>query len=597
MLPLMLVLLSVFILLKRQKTIKQNWKEVKPDIPHIFEYVGFGLIVGIGFYILSLPSPDTYCTGFDSCFHYALVRTFLDTSAYFPLHPSIYADLGASGPYYPCAWHMLGALTTNATGTSLAVSTQALNVAICSVVFPVGMLFFLKTIFKENSYAVLFGGVICVACVSFPWDFLYSGPLYSNLLSYSLLPTTFALFVQTFKTGISRFERIKLFALVLICALSSVVTQPNFIFSCIIILLPFCVYKLATWKEKNCHMRLLLCFGFLFLCACFWIACYKSPIFASCVNFNWPSTISVTRALYNSILFTNAEAPVSFLLGLFTLVGVYAILKQEENRWIVASWAIATLIFVLCAASEGDLKHLLGGFWYTDSQRIAALTAIICTPIAALGAATLFTAFLGLINKKGTTIENALKITTLLVCAICLFFPFSPIKSTKLNTVTSPMQFFQNYTKASHNFVIFDEKETEFTKKCKELVGDAIVENHPADGSFYAYQTTGLRVVHRHIWEGTDLEQNQYNVLEDEELIDKSLKDVAANPEVQQAVKKNNIEYVIKLEVNNIPDAHPYEMLHDENVDRSGISGITDDTPGFEVVLADGNYRLYKIVY
>lgn len=67
-----------------------------------------------------------------------------------------------------------------------------------------------------------------------------------------------------------------------------------------------------------------------------------------------------------------------------------------------------------------------------------------------------------------------------------------------------------------------------------------------------------------------------------------SLDEAGYNEEVKLAVKSSGAKYLLYLD----------ETIHIGSFDESeweGILSVTDETPGFETVLADGNMRLYRI--
>ena len=123
--------------------------------------------------------------------------------------------------------------------------------------------------------------------------------------------------------------------------------------------------------------------------------------------------------------------------------------------------------------------------------------------------------------------------------------------------------------------------------------------NRPNDGSVFLYGADGVRTYYRYLtgYEGGWGESSQ------SVLIRKSLCDIAENAEVRDAVKSVGAQYVLNLDAGYDGDKPgeggakrrflPSDGIRDEW--WSGISSIDDDTPGFEVVLSEGDMRLYKI--
>ena len=75
-----------------------------------------------------------------------------------------------------------------------------------------------------------------------------------------------------------------------------------------------------------------------------------------------------------------------------------------------------------------------------------------------------------------------------------------------------------------------------------------------------------------------------------------SLVEYSTNKEVQDAVEKTGAKYLLLLDQNVDDESqerywfdHYYESLW------TGMDAVNDSTPGFKVVLAEGDMRLYEI--
>ena len=78
-------------------------------------------------------------------------------------------------------------------------------------------------------------------------------------------------------------------------------------------------------------------------------------------------------------------------------------------------------------------------------------------------------------------------------------------------------------------------------------------------------------------------------------IIRNSLRNVADNVYVQNAVRSIGAQYVLQLDQGEPGLESPHLFPYEDGEKWRGIDGIRDDTPGFEVVLAEGDMRLYKI--
>ena len=72
--------------------------------------------------------------------------------------------------------------------------------------------------------------------------------------------------------------------------------------------------------------------------------------------------------------------------------------------------------------------------------------------------------------------------------------------------------------------------------------------------------------------------------------------DVASDAEVQDAVNKTGAQYLLILDQGDLDTEDHRRHNVTYNSDQwVGIEAITDDTPGFEPVLSEGDMRLYRI--
>ena len=133
--------------------------------------------------------------------------------------------------------------------------------------------------------------------------------------------------------------------------------------------------------------------------------------------------------------------------------------------------------------------------------------------------------------------------------------------------------------------------ERDFVNECLELVGDdAIVYNCPFDGSCFSYGEVGLRTAVRSLWgTGAESELSTMKVLRE------GLDEVSYNVDVQLAVKATGIEYVLMLDQGDeaMEESITPWGYHEEQ--WVGFNSIDDDTPGFTLVLRNGDMALYKI--
>ena len=125
--------------------------------------------------------------------------------------------------------------------------------------------------------------------------------------------------------------------------------------------------------------------------------------------------------------------------------------------------------------------------------------------------------------------------------------------------------------------------EQAFVQRVKEIVGDSVVLNNPFDGSSLAYAIDGLNVYYKFKYNDNESPESR--------LIREKLNRVFYEKSVQDAVRSVGAQYFIRL--NMYPDDQYPTMPKEEGV-WPGLN-IDNGAPGFELVLEEGPYKLYRI--
>lgn len=265
--------------------------------------------------------------------------------------------------------------------------------------------------------------------------------------------------------------------------LSLVFIHPNSIFEGVVFLLPFTVSRIISFGF-SLHAKVIASVSFVAFVFFVWSALYSSVMFHGVVSFEWPAYLSGSEAIGGLLVYslTKYSLP-QIAMAVLVFVGCCIYFAKRSNRWIVVSLAVSAAISVAASSSEGDLKHLLAGFWYTDTFRIASMVVIASIPLASIG----------------------------------------------LNGVIG-------FVKSLVRSLGWDERESIRSQLCDYTIDD----------------------------------------------------------EVKAAVEDRGIRYVLLLDKDDFAGERMETCTKDLNAWR-GIMGITDETKGFEVVLAQGDMRLYRL--
>ena len=138
---------------------------------------------------------------------------------------------------------------------------------------------------------------------------------------------------------------------------------------------------------------------------------------------------------------------------------------------------------------------------------------------------------------------------------------------------------------------VYDDAEQAFVQEVKHMVlSDSLIINVPDDGSAFAFAADDLRTYFRHTRDyDVPRETMESRIVRD------NLCDIATREDVRKAVSAIGGQYVLQLDQGEPYVVSPHLFTYGEGEQWRGIDSIRDDTPGFEVVLAEGDMRLYKI--
>lgn len=566
------------------------WVDTKFNLKAIILCVILGLLLGLYVYVKPLDGSESVWMSYDDITHLGILQSMVETGNYSAFATTIYPDFpAASTGYYPALWHQLSVMIASMLNVSPLLASNALNYLVASLLYPLGMLMLLMQVFHTSKKAVIAGVLMCLMLLAFPWGFLIIGRLLANFMGFALVPLILACAYAVFDSTAVKADRVRAFFLVLAGGALAVFAQPNLIFSIFALFVPYGAYRIwhILGDRTTSHTRFLQLGGvgvFFVVAICLWAFFLNASFMQSVVNFDWPALSTVAQALVDILFVCSSLTPISPILAFFLVVGITATFREREYLWITALFAFVAVMYIACVATNGPLDKILTGFWYTDRFRISALLAIVQTLLIALGLAKTYS----FIRERKDYKKPTWAALTILLFILLLFPSFTLRGVTIVDTPFGHLRHeINNLYRAdlADDEAVFSQEEREFVDRAKEAIGEARVYNTPKDGSLFAYQYNGLRTYHR---------TQEAGKTEEETLLNQSLNDYISNEAVQQAVEKLGIEYVILLDRGHEPywkqwSASPLD-------DDSGLEGIDENTPGFELVLAEGDMQLFRLI-
>lgn len=576
---------------------------------HFALYAGFGLAIGAIVFLQALPSADAIFQSEDLSKHALQIQAFVDSHKFSSLHASIYQDISDIAPindveFYPCAWHTLCSLVVMLGGRSVPLAINASQYVFACLVYPLSMLALLSTLFKDRRELLPIGALGCMCIVAYPWTFLVFGPLFPNLCGLACLPAVEALFIyaaapDTFKSQGVLGRILGLLA----CGIGLTLTHPNTIFTGAVLLIPYLCWVASTvdvslFSHPTTSSQRFFATAFFF--ALIWTILRFSPPLIGVCSYNWPAIVNPWQAFFNVTSLAYAHGFLDLRLmaqpvvAAALIMGCIKLTRDRSLWWLPVSYAFAYLICFVCISTEGALKHLMGGFWYTDPCRLAATAAIVAAPLETVGlyqmAQWLLAKFQQKLKERQVSAYPK-QVLSCLVAGVLLVATFLPSFSIPgVMSYKGAFSAFRSDVKEKYNLnAPLNEEERAFAKEAKSIVGDDLVINYSLDGSLLSYGVDDLHCYYRSRW-GYD----PRNETAESYIIRKRLCEIATNPTVKQAVKKIGARYVIRLDVGTPEDSFLQWYWRPEFF--RGIEAINPSTPGFELILREGNLQLYRIL-
>lgn len=586
-------------------------------------FVVVGVIVTCIVFLKALDGPASHMQWWDNVCHFNLIRTLAESGNWSTVDTTYYPAISGINPFvagngfYPAVWHELGALLVDSLGVPVTLAANVVHATTTAVVYPLGMCLLLAMVFERRTSIVALGALCCLAFGAFPWAIIGGRwSCWPYCLSLALSPAVVSAFMGLIGHGTSPRRRRACLVAFLIGVGALVLTQACAVFTVGVFLVPYIVWRiLSALKSRGARpSRIVLSVSaFLVFVAVMWVVFFRLPFMQGVVQYYRPPFQLPLDALYSIFDVSFVEGIASPVLGLLVLVGFVAALHSSRTRWLTVSYLLfLSIFFVSTTGGDTFLKHFLTGFWYTEPYRTAALCAFAAVPLAALGlqvCVNVLAAHLGRIASARSRVSSHAPVECpgvrrvprglplAVVGAVFVVLSFGPALRTGLGIEIpgkwrSDLALLTKQVEWSNEYDLergYTADEEAFVGRVLELLGpDEPVLNSPYDGSIYAYGVDGLNVYYRSMGGyGSDEERDASVVLR------KSFADIGEASSVRQIVEDEGIRYVMKLHVS---DNNGYYFPNYRPEDWEGIEDVDDDTPGLEVVLAEGDMRLYRVV-
>lgn len=547
-----------------------------------------GLVIVKGF-----DGADSYGQSYDNYYHLTVPQVYVESGNWSTFHPSLFANT-SSGGYYPAEWHMVVALVASVLCAPIAVSVNIVNSFFSSIIFACGMYLFLSRLFLRNRLAVVLGSVATFSFAAFPYMALCSG-LMPNFTSVCLVPYPLAAFISSIRV-FTRDRKIPkgLIAVFVFSTATVGFCHPSSFFTVLValVIIGSCFIlrskKGTPWKKILAATIPVACL-FLFLLIMFNTSLVK-------IMATYPTLPADTpqQAVIDVISFSFIQGYAQIVVSIITLIGAISLIVNKQNRWLLIAFIVFSVIFCLTAAinEKSIIRSFLTAYWYSNSWRTSWNVILFAIPLFAAGLSSICRVVSNRsANKRsarnGRNNQNVY-VGGVVVLVLMLVPLFPTISLRGFFDIESAFGNVENKISVSYdmksNEKAYTPKESKFADKVVDLVGEDVVMNIPHDGSFLSFPANGVNTFSRTFAVPGG----------DARLLSTRLNEYATDDAVREAVERANIQYVLLLDEGKYGDKGDLGFFYNPSL-WTGVYSIDEKTEGFDLVLEEGDMRLYKL--
>lgn len=525
-------------------------------------------------------NPDNIAQRYDNVYHLNAVRWVLEQGDASTLTLGRMLNQEADIAIYPAAWHGFAALTATLANQSVFVATNALNIVIASVVWPLGVMLLARVVFGQNALLIAIVGLFSAGFAPFPMGLIDFGPLYPNLLSYSVLPAALALVVLVLRVRPGNGTH---YVIVLLAFLASIaalaLAQPNGFTALLALALPIAIFKWVSWAGNSISRRRLRGALIPLLTAALFVAGFVFIWQTVLIGYNtWLPFTRYASAIGQAITSAPHNRSIPVVIAICTVLGLARASRTRSYLWLLGVYAVAVALYVISAAEpRGPLRIVTTGSWYQDPQRLAALLPLPTVLVAAFGAAWLITGlWRGLLWFSRSPSSGQKLAAGSVVGVLALLGGLESQRGAVDEMVLE--------SKAHHTFegepTILSLDELALLERVDDIVPeDAVIAVNPWNGGSLAYAVSGRSVTQYHMTAGA--------LPPDLAILAQELDSATPGSEACAIAREERVEYVL--------DFGDYYLLDREAALLYPAFDDASDGSNLELVDSEGEASLYRV--
>lgn len=533
--------------------------------------------------VLVASNPEQFTQGYDSVFHLNATEYAVRTSNASSFAISGFILPSAKAAFYPAAWHGIASLLVVLTGISIPAATNILWLAVTGVMWPLGCVFLTRVLVGQNRLVLVSAGALAAAFPAFPYLLLQYGSAYPNSLSNAIVPVGIGLVLLIIRPAAhTLMEPAMALTAVVLFLPGAVISQPNGIFSILLVLTPLLVFLIFAWlrtgfghSARHGTSRVI----FLVIVVIVGAAGLNSlPQIRSLFNYSSPAFLPFSLALLRN--FTQAPAPIWFpaiALTALVVLGVWKTVRVHKLRWLLGSLLLVSLTYPLSAGTNVSWATKIMAPWWDNPERVAALMPLIAVPLAAIGLAKCAEWLLAKFPRQSAKLSSEKRRTTA-VAALAVVLAFSNPGLWQMNGAVGVMY---NVPAEPNGLAQVDASELALIQHLSEYTTpEDVIANNPYNGSALAMALAGRHMLFPYSSQG-DLSKDLYTLRF-------WLNRVGSDQDVCAAAKRLGVTYLLDFGTDYIPAFDNPMSLY------PGVT-LAAESPAFTLVAKEGHAALYKL--
>lgn len=556
--------------------------------------LGLGAVVAAIQFMRVFGQPQHISQTADNIFHLNAIRYIVETDS----ASSFQLGEMTGIPFYPAAWHTLGALIVEFAGVSVPVAVSSLCIVTAAGVWPAAILLLGRQVCPRSPRVGILAGLVAASFPAQPILLAMWGVLYPNLYSIALLPLALALFVRMLGFSSDRkgkFDGLS-FACFIFGAPGLALAHPGAVMALTAMAWPLVIMA----RRRMAHMLLAampqnrsraVVVVVLVLAGAATVALWGGlrPEAADSIG---PPVQSLAQAMGQIFLGAPMGGAIGFFVAAGFIIGLVLVARSRRLHWLLALFAVTAFLFISVSSFDRvPYREYITGVWYNDAFRVAALLPVVMAPIVLVGfdwfllrTSRLLGRVFGGPQGKGRTTSLASSARRLgpdhisRQSAVLIVFVLLFAGESQLGNMRRAVWEAQNgYHRTDQAELLNTNEERLLRRVAAHVPEDSIIAANPWTGASLVYAYAGRRTPELHTLS---------TVNDDIRTVDSRLREAHQDPQVCAAVDRLHIEYVL--------DFGTREFRNFKHDAYRGLLGL-DSAGVAHVIDQEGSARLLKL--